>query len=67
MTVCPKQIIIVSNRFNKAGYKVVEVLEKNVDKCTSCAACALVCPDNAIILGPRKRRKKGEVADAREA
>lgn len=67
MTVCPKQIITMSPRFNTSGYKVVEVLEEHLDQCTSCAACALICPDCAVLLGPRKRRKKGEPAHVREA
>lgn len=63
MTVCPKEIITLSTRFNKSGYKVVEVLAENLDQCTSCAACALMCPDYAVLLGPKQRRKKKEAVD----
>ena len=67
MTVCPKEIITISPRFNKSGYKVVEVAEDRVAECTSCAACALICPDYAISVwrNPAKA-KKGETANVRE-
>lgn len=66
MMVCPKQIIAVSARFNKSGYKVVEVTAENQDACTSCNACVLICPDCAIKVQP-KRKTRGEAADVREA
>lgn len=66
ITVCPKEIITVSPRFNKSGYKVVEVTAENQDVCTRCTACVMVCPDCAILVQPKKK-KKGETADVREA
>lgn len=64
MTVCPKEIITMSPRFNASGYKVVEVCDEVMEECTSCAACALICPDYAISVwrNPDKA-KKGETAD----
>ncbi len=53
-TVCPKSIIVQASRFNRQGYKVVEVVE--MDKCTACASCAQICPDCAISV---IRTKKG--------
>lgn len=53
-TVCPRSIIVQSQRFNRLGYKVVEVIE--MDKCTACTSCALICPDCAISV---IRTKKG--------
>ncbi|WP_459938314.1 4Fe-4S dicluster domain-containing protein [Desulfonatronum parangueonense] len=67
ITVCPKEIITVSPRFNKSGYKVVEVTDDSMESCTSCAACALICPDYAISVwrNPAKD-KKGVQADVLE-
>lgn len=67
ITVCPKEIITVSPRFNKSGYKVVEVQDEKVDLCTGCAACALICPDYAISVWRRPAKsKQGETADVLE-
>ncbi|EGJ49428.1 4Fe-4S dicluster domain-containing protein [Desulfocurvibacter africanus] len=46
--VCPKKIIVQSERINRFGYKVAEVREGDMDKCTGCASCAMICPDYAI-------------------
>ncbi len=67
MTVCPKEIITMSPRFNKSGYKVVEVQEDKVESCNSCAACALICPDYAISVWRNPvKDKKGEITDVLE-
>jgi 2-oxoglutarate ferredoxin oxidoreductase subunit delta len=58
--VCPKKIIVQSNRFNKQGYKVVEVHPEDMDKCTGCASCGHICPDSAILV--YKPVKIGEAA-----
>ena len=47
---CPKKIIEQSDRFNRQGYKVVEVSEENMSKCIGCAFCATMCPDVAITV-----------------
>ena len=67
MTVCPMEIITMSPRFNKSGYKVVEVTDEMLESCTSCAACALICPDYAIsVWRSPKKAKKGETADVHD-
>jgi 2-oxoglutarate ferredoxin oxidoreductase subunit delta len=67
ISVCPKEIISLSTRFNNSGYKVVEVTDDKLDDCTSCAACALICPDYAIsVWRSTARKKKGETAHVRE-
>ena len=67
MTVCPKEIITMSSRFNKSGYKVVEVTDENLNTCTSCAACALICPDYAIAVWRTPAKdKQGVKADVLE-
>lgn len=58
--VCPVEIIVQSENFNKQGYKMVEVAESDMDKCTGCTACALICPDMAI----RVWKSKKEAANA---
>ena len=48
-TVCPKQIIALSNeRINAKGYHPAGV-EKQED-CIGCAFCATVCPDCVITV-----------------
>lgn len=43
---CPKGILAVSKTINKNGYLPVECIDEA--KCTSCALCAVNCPDVAI-------------------
>lgn len=57
--VCPKEIIVQSDRFNKQGYKVAEVPEKDREECTGCTSCALICPDVAIKVFKTKKEKGG--------
>ncbi len=46
ISVCPNNVIKVSERLNQQGYYPAEVMEgKN---CTGCALCATMCPDVAI-------------------
>jgi len=56
--ICPKKIIVQSERFNQHGYKVAEVPEGDMEKCTGCAFCAEICPDYAITV--YRDAKKGE-------
>ncbi|GAB6176955.1 4Fe-4S binding protein [Desulfobaculum senezii] len=44
-TVCPKEIIQQSDRFNAQGYKVVEVPQGKMEECIGCMSCAKICPD----------------------
>ena len=56
---CPKKIIEQSDRFNRQGYKVVEVSDENMSKCIGCAFCATVCPDCVITVYRSKKPAKG--------
>jgi 2-oxoglutarate ferredoxin oxidoreductase subunit delta len=51
-SVCPRELITVSERLNKKGYYPAECLDtprpEGGDGCTGCATCAIVCPDIAI-------------------
>ncbi len=59
-TVCPKQIIIKSGRFNGQGYEVVEIVDQ--ERCTACASCGLICPDVAlrVFASPKDKDKKAQ-------
>ena len=61
--VCPKEIIKVSGRFNKQGYKVAEVPAELAGDCTGCASCGKVCPDIAITVWKTVKAAKKESAD----
>ncbi len=45
VVVCPKKIIVISERSNKHGYFPADTDNCN---CTGCAACAIICPDAVI-------------------
>ena len=58
---CPRKIIVQSQRFNRLGYKVVEVPAVDMERCIGCAACATVCPD--YVLGVYRDGKKTQKED----
>jgi len=43
---CPKQLIVVSESFNKKGHHPAEFRDSG--ECTACTVCAVMCPDVAI-------------------
>jgi len=51
-SVCPNQLITVSNKLNQKGYYPAEYMETDMEKedrkCTACTTCAITCPDVAI-------------------
>ena len=51
-SVCPNQLIVVSEKLNQKGYYPAEFTEDGIKKekikCTGCAMCATICPDVAI-------------------
>lgn len=57
-TVCPKNIIRKSDRFNRQGYQVAEAGD-NAEECTGCAACGQICPDVAIRVFRTKKARGG--------
>jgi 2-oxoglutarate ferredoxin oxidoreductase subunit delta len=52
VSVCPENLIAVSDKLNQKGYYPAEFTEtdgNNEDrKCTGCTTCAIICPDVAI-------------------
>lgn len=45
---CPKKVLEIGSKLNRAGYPVVEITD--MDKCTSCTFCAEICPDVVITV-----------------
>jgi len=60
--VCPVGIIVPAERFNKQGYKVVEVPADRMEECKGCAFCAQICPDTAIEVFKSAKEKETEDA-----
>jgi len=50
ISVCPNEVIFISDRLNQQGYYPVEAKENqdNGKGCIACALCATICPDIAI-------------------
>jgi 2-oxoglutarate ferredoxin oxidoreductase subunit delta len=48
---CPLRLLHLGKELNTAGYAVVRLLQGGAGnaRCTGCMACALVCPDCAIL------------------
>ncbi len=47
---CPRNLIALSDRINRQGFMPATISPENLEKCTSCAMCARVCPDVAIAV-----------------
>jgi len=41
-------MVLTTDKLNKKGYHPAHVFE--IEKCTGCAMCAMMCPDVAIIV-----------------
>jgi 2-oxoglutarate ferredoxin oxidoreductase subunit delta len=50
-------VLAISTRLNSRGFYAVELLDE--ERCTSCAACALVCPDVVITVYRPERVRVG--------
>ena len=46
VSVCPRGIIVLSDRVNKYGFRPAMVKEQ--EQCTSCTLCGRMCPHVAI-------------------
>ena len=43
---CPKDVLVMSERFNVKGYHPPEVVKEGL--CVNCSLCEMICPDFAI-------------------
>ena len=43
---CPKDVLVMSERFNRKGYHPPEVVKEG--ECVNCNLCEMICPDYAI-------------------
>ena len=48
-TVCPQNVIKMSDWFNAKGYRPAALVDPN-GECTGCAVCAVICPDAVITV-----------------
>jgi len=54
---CPKDVLILSKRFNKKGYHPPEVVKTG--ECVNCNLCEMICPDFAIFSVPTSTEGSG--------
>jgi 2-oxoglutarate ferredoxin oxidoreductase subunit delta len=47
---CPKDVLVLSDGFNKKGYHPPEVIKTG--ECVNCNLCEMICPDFAIFCVP---------------
>jgi 2-oxoglutarate ferredoxin oxidoreductase subunit delta len=57
ITVCPKGVIELADRFSAKGYRPAALVDPN-GLCTGCAFCATICPDVAITVYRWKKEKQ---------
>ena len=50
---CPKKVLQSSKEINAKGYTLPEVV--NIEACTQCQLCEIICPDFAIAVTPKNR------------
>jgi 2-oxoglutarate ferredoxin oxidoreductase subunit delta len=50
ITVCPKKIVVFSNKLNAKGYHPANVSNDKMKDCIGCAACGRICPDCVITV-----------------
>ena len=48
-SVCPQDVIRMSDTFNDKGYHPAQLVDPNLE-CTGCAICAVICPDAVITV-----------------
>ena len=48
---CPEEVIALSKKVNRKGYRYLETVN---DNCTGCTNCAIVCPDGVITVYRKK-------------
>ncbi len=53
--VCPKDVLGTSDVLNRKGFFPPEVVDD--DACTQCENCMIFCPDMAIVVEKRQKKK----------
>ncbi len=49
---CPKEVLVMSDNFNKKGYHYPEILKTGL--CVNCGLCSNICPEFAIFSEEQK-------------
>ena len=53
---CPKEVLQPSNQISSKGYVLPEAV--NLEACTYCKLCEIVCPDLAIAVKGKQTNKE---------
>jgi 2-oxoglutarate ferredoxin oxidoreductase subunit delta len=53
--VCKEEVFKPSEKLNQKGYRPPVVAQE--DHCTQCETCMIFCPDMAIVVAEKKRKK----------
>jgi 2-oxoglutarate ferredoxin oxidoreductase subunit delta len=53
--VCKEEVFRLSETLNQKGYRPPVIV--NEDLCTQCENCMIFCPDLAIVVSEKKRKK----------
>jgi len=51
---CPKNVLQSSKEINAMGYRLPEAID--IDACTQCQLCVILCPDLAIAVTPKDKQ-----------
>ncbi|MEZ4599273.1 MAG: ferredoxin family protein [Syntrophotaleaceae bacterium] len=54
---CPFKLLTIGRKYNKHGYPLAQIEDEEQARCTSCAACARMCPDVAITVLKEKSER----------
>lgn len=54
---CPNDVLIWSDKLGVYG--TPSVMPKDVESCIACEICAMLCPECAIVIEKKKKKKTG--------
>jgi 2-oxoglutarate ferredoxin oxidoreductase subunit delta len=58
ISVCPQKVYEPSDQMNERGFVPPRVTDES--KCIQCLTCMVSCPDMAIVVEKKKRKKEKE-------